>query len=58
MLKVFERIAKSLENIVELLKAQAQERAELKEKFDTFEKMLTDLHNNPFGIKEKERGKT
>ncbi|AGF87399.1 hypothetical protein [Streptococcus suis] len=54
MRKVFERIAKSLENIVELLKTQAQERAELKEKFDTFEKMLTDLRNNPFGIKEKE----
>ncbi|HEM6456376.1 TPA: hypothetical protein U2D46_002257 [Streptococcus suis] len=32
MRKVFERIAKSLENIVELLKTQAQERAELKEK--------------------------
>ncbi|HEL2215794.1 TPA: hypothetical protein TZH47_000445 [Streptococcus suis] len=54
MRKVFERIAKSLENIVELLKAQAQECAELKEKFDTFEKMLTDLHNDSFGIKEKE----
>lgn len=54
MLKVFDRIAKSLENIVELLKAQAQERTELKEKFDTFEKMLTDLRNDPFGIKEKE----
>lgn len=54
MLKVFDRIAKNLENIVELLKAQAQERAELKEKFDTFEKMLTDLRDNPFGIKGKE----
>lgn len=54
MLKVFERIAKSLENIVELLKAQAQERDELKEQFNTFEKMLTDLRNDPFGIKEKE----
>ena len=54
MLEVFERIAKSLENIAESLKAQAQERAELKEKFDTFEKMLTDLRDNPFGIKGKE----
>lgn len=49
-----ERIANSLGRIVEELKAQREERYELRQQFDTLENMLMDLRDNPFGVKEKE----
>lgn len=52
MEEIIERIAKSLEVIADDLKTRHEERKELRENMERMEKIMLDIQNDPFGLKQ------